>query len=85
MSAREQIPYLKALRESNWRKQYQDDQPIQSFRGPKPEGDVWERLEFAEKCLEHERIQLRKTVEILRRVERERDELLAAAKGGVSQ
>ncbi len=75
------IPYLQAIRESNWGKKFQEDKEIApAFRGPKEPGDVWERLEFAEKCLEHERIQLRKTTQILRRVELERDELLAMVK-----
>jgi hypothetical protein len=76
------IPYLENLRNPSWKSKAQDSKDIApTFCGPKPEGDVLQRLEFAEKCLEHERIQLKKTVAVLRQVEHERDELLAIVAG----
>lgn len=72
-------PYLARLREERraYNMRTADRVVPATFRGPaRGESDA-ERADFAERCLEHERIQLRKTVEILRRVERERDELAA--------
>lgn len=75
--------YLDSLREAaRHRRVLSDsielDAKTQSFRAPPAPGTVESELEFTRRCLEHERTQLRKTTELLRRAERERDEALAA-------
>jgi hypothetical protein len=73
--------YVQRIREAARNRSVREasaDLAIQTFRGPAAPDDPHVEIEFLKRCLEHERAQLKKAAQWLRRAEAERDAAVQA-------